>query len=151
MSEKGDKAKALFEQGYNCAQSVFGAFAEETGMDFDTAVKLASGFGGGLGRMREVCGAVSGMCMAASLLYGYSDPKATTEKRDTYQLIQDMAGEFKSENRSIICRQLLGLEAPEGTATPETRTPEYYKKRPCGELVKMCAEIMEKHINERTV
>lgn len=146
MSEKGDKAKQLFEQGYNCSQSVVGAFADEIGLDFETAVKIASGFGGGMGRMRETCGAVTGAFMVAGMLKGYTNPKAVGEKRDTYQLIQDLAQDFKDINGSIVCKVLLGLEKPEGTAVPELRTNEYYKKRPCPELVKISAEILEKRL-----
>ena len=135
MSEKAQRAKALFLEGYNCAQAVAGAFAPEMGLSVDAAARLASGFGGGMGRMREVCGAVSGMTLAASALRGYNDPKAGPEKTDTYAMIQELAGRFRAENGSIICRELLGLARPEGTPQAEARTPEYYKKRPCPELV----------------
>ena len=130
MSEKAQRAKALFLEGYNCAQAVAGAFAPEMGLSVDAAARLASGFGGGMGRMREVCGAVSGMTLAASALRGYNDPKAGPEKTDTYAMIQELAGRFRAENGSIICRELLGLARPEGTPQAEARTPEYYKKRP---------------------
>lgn len=109
MSEKAQRAKALFLEGYNCAQAVAGAFAPEMGLSVDAAARLASGFGGGMGRMREVCGAVSGMTLAASALRGYNDPKAGPEKTDTYAMIQELAGRFRAENGSIICRELLGL------------------------------------------
>ena len=95
--------------------------------------------------MREVCGAVSGMFMAANMIYGYSDPKAFEEKKQNYAVIQKLAEEFKKENGSIICRELLGLAKPEGTHIPEKRTEEYYKKRPCGELVKSAVEILERN------
>lgn len=130
MSEKAQRAKALFLEGYNCAQAVAGAFAPEMGLSVDAAARLASGFGGGMGRMREVCGAVSGMTLAASALRGYNDPKAGPEKTDTYAMIQELAGRFRAENGSIICRELLGLARPEGTPQAEARTPEYYKKAP---------------------
>ena len=94
MSEKAQRAKALFLEGYNCAQAVAGAFAPEMGLSVDAAARLASGFGGGMGRMREVCGAVSGMTLAASALRGYNDPKAGPEKTDTYAMIQELAGRF---------------------------------------------------------
>lgn len=97
MSEKGERAKALFEQGYNCAQAVFGAFCEETGYNFESAMLLASAFGGGMGRMREVCGAVSGMMLVTSLLYGYNKPKAITEKKELYQTVQTLANRFKEK------------------------------------------------------
>ena len=130
MSEKAQRAKALFLEGYNCAQAVAGAFAPEMGLSVDAAARPASGFGGGMGRMREVCGAVSGMTLAASALRGYNDPKAGPEKTDTYAMIQELAGRFRAENGSIICRELLGLARPEGTPQAEARTPEYYKSAP---------------------
>lgn len=149
MSERGDRAKAYFEQGYNCAQSVLLSFSDITGLDEKNSAMLSSGFGGGMGRMREVCGAVSGMFMAASLICGYSDPADFDGKKQTYAMIQQLAKYFKEQNGSILCRELLGLEKPEGTHIPEQRTAEYYKKRPCGELVKASAEILEEYIGER--
>ena len=140
MSEKAQRAKALFLEGYNCAQAVAGAFAPEMGLSVDAAARL--------GRMREVCGAVSGMTLAASALRGYNDPKAGPEKTDTYAMIQELAGRFRAENGSIICRELLGLARPEGTPQAEARTPEYYKKRPCPELVALAAQILEEWLAE---
>ena len=152
MSARGDKAKAYFTRGYNCSQSVLMAFSDITGLDENTSAKLASGFGGGMGRMREVCGAVSGMFMAASIVCGYNDPADIEGKKHTYQMIQTLAEKFKAQNKSIICKELLGLEKPEGTHIPELRTPEYYKKRPCGDLVKDAAEILEEYfISPRAV
>ncbi len=145
MSVRGDKAKAFFTQGYNCSQSVLMAFSDITGLDEKTSAMLSSGFGGGMGRMREVCGAVSGMFMAASLVSGYNDPADLEGKKRTYQMIQTLAEKFKSQNKSIICRELLGLDKPEETYIPEQRTPDYYKKRPCGDLVKDAAEILEEY------
>lgn len=145
MSIRGDKAKAYFTQGYNCAQSVLMAFSDITGLDEKTSAMLSSGFGGGMGRMREVCGAVSGMFMAASIVSGYDDPADFEGKKRTYEMIQTLAERFKAQNKSIICKELLGLEKPEGTHIPEKRTPEYYQKRPCGDLVKDAAEILEEY------
>ena len=105
--KKAERARRLFKEGYNCAQAVVGAFAGEMGMDFDTAIKLASSFGGGMGRMREVCGAVSGMFIVAGVLYGYSDPKDKEAKDKHYALIQELAEQFKNSNGSIICKNLL--------------------------------------------
>ena len=144
-----EKAKAYFEQGYNCAQAVTLAFADEMGMDTDTAAKMASSFGGGLGRLREVCGCVSGMALAAGALYGYSDPKAKEEKADHYALIQNLAKEFKEKNGSIICRELLAGINDDTNPVPEERTESYYKKRPCAELAYMAAEILEKEMERR--
>ena len=142
----GEKAKQLFMEGYNCSQAVLGAFCEECGMDFGTAMKLSSSFGGGMGRLREVCGAVSGMFMVAGLIYGYDDPKGQEEKTKHYERIQELAREFKEENGSIVCRELLGLTEKKSEPKPELRSAEYYKKRPCPEMVQMAAEIMEQYI-----
>lgn len=148
---KGDVAKKLFEQGYNCSQAVFGAFANDLGLDFNTAVRISSGFGGGMGRMREVCGAVSGMFMAYSFKNGYDDPKCVSEKRELYKNIQELSGEFKEQNGSIICRELLGLDIKGAdNYVPEKRTEQYYKKRPCKELVKIAADILEKHFENES-
>lgn len=147
MSARGDKAKQLFLSGYNCAQAVLMAFSDITGFDEKTSAMLASGFGGGMGRMREVCGTVSAMFMIVGTVNGYDDPKDNENKKRTYAMIQQLAGEFKEINGSIICKELLGLEKPEGTHIPEQRTAEYYKKRPCAELVKISAEITEKYLD----
>ncbi len=145
MSEKSDKAKALFKQGYNCSQAVLGVFCEELGLDFDTAMKLASSFGGGMGRMREVCGTVSGMFMAAGLAFASSSESAA-EKGAHYKRIQELAQNFKDKNGSIICRELLqGIEAS-SSPTPSERTETYYKKRPCVELVGDSVEIFEEYL-----
>lgn len=149
MSHK-EQAEALFKKGYNCAQAVFISFCEEMNIDEEAAAKLASSFGGGMGRMREVCGAVSGMFMAAGMLCGYSDPDAGAEKKEHYARIQELAARFKEENGSIICRELLGLGNKENAdPVPTPRTNEFYKKRPCGELVGTAAEILEKYIGKK--
>lgn len=148
---RGEKAKVLFEEGYNCSQAVVLSFSDILGIDEKTLSLLASGFGGGMGRMREVCGAVSGMFMAANLLNGYSSPTDNEKKKATYAMIQELAGQFKSENGSIICRELLGLKAPEGSHIPEKRTEEYYKKRPCGELCYIAADILDKYLKNNGI
>lgn len=150
-SEKGDRAYELFKEGYNCSQAVFGAFSEELGVDFDTAVKLASGFGGGIGRMREVCGTFTGLTMAASMIYGYNDPKDNATKAELYEKIRALGNKFREENGSIICRELLGLQQAEKSAVPEARTSEYYKKRPCAELCRYAAELLEEFIKDNPV
>ncbi len=142
----GKKAMALFKEGYNCSQAVMLAFADKYDIEESAAVKLASSFGGGMGRMREVCGAVSGMFMVAGLLYGYDDPKAREEKADHYARIQELAAEFTKLNGSIVCRELLGLSQKKDEPTPSERTDEYYKKRPCEQLVGIAAAIMEQYI-----
>ena len=148
MSKK-EIAMAYFKEGYNCAQAVFVVFAEDYGISREAALKLSSSFGGGFGRLREVCGAVSGMFMVAGILYGYDDPKAGSEKMDLYQMIQDVAHQFEEMNGSVVCRELLGLTVKEQDPKPEARTNEYYKKRPCVELVGVAAEIVEKYIAEK--
>lgn len=147
-SEYARKAGNNFRAGYNCAQSVFLAFQDLHGIDDTTAARLSSSFGGGMGRLREVCGAVSGMFMVAGVLYGYDDPQNYQEKSEHYERIQQLAKAYELENGSIICRELLGLNKKKDEPQPEKRTAEYYKKRPCEELVKMSAAIMEQYIQE---
>ena len=149
MSKHAQKAMALFKEGYNCSQAVIGAFCEELDLDFETAVKIASSFGGGMGRLREVCGAVSGMFMAAGMKYGYTDINDKQAKTEHYKLIQELAERFKRENGSMICRELLGLEKGPDQPAPEDRTEAYYKKRPCIELVGCAAKIMEEIIQSK--
>ena len=145
----GAKAQALFEQGYNCAQAVVLAFDDLTGLDNKTAAMLASSFGGGMGRLREVCGAASGMFAVAGLLKGYDDPKAKEEKAEHYALIQSLAGEFKKENGSFICRELLELPGA-SKPIPEERTAEYYRRRPCGEYVRCAVTILARALEAPT-
>lgn len=148
---KGDIAKKYFEQGYNCSQSVALAFADEVGMDGKLIARLTGGFGGGIGRMREVCGTVSGTVFVLSALYGYSDPTDADAKAQLYADVQKVAGEFKNKNGSVVCRDLLGL-TQDGfdNPQPEKRTDSYYKKRPCGDLVKMSADLLEKFIADNS-
>ncbi len=143
MSKHGDSAEQLFRDGYNCSQAVLLAFSDVTGLDDDTAAKLASSFGGGLGRMREVCGAVSGAAMVLGLVKGYSDSKDSNAKKEHYRLIQDFAARFKEKNGSIICRELLSGVKTTHDGVPEARTDAYYKKRPCPLLVRDAAEILD--------
>lgn len=145
---KGDIAYENFLKGYNCTQAVTVAFAKELGLSEDTAARLSCGFGGGMGRMREVCGTFSGVVMVLSWLYGYSDPKDVTSKKELYEKIRELAKRFREQNGSIICRELLGLEKAEQSAAPEPRTSEYYKKRPCPELCRSAANLLQKFIEE---
>ena len=149
MSEKSEKAKELFKQGYNCSQAVLGVFCEELGMDFDTAMKIACSFGGGMGRMREVCGTVSGMFMAAGLAFASANSSAA-EKGEHYKRIQELAKRFRDKNGSIICRELLEGVETSTTPTPSERTETYYKKRPCIELVGDSVEIFEEFLKENS-
>ncbi len=146
MNNARERAMELFKQGYNCSQSVFGAFCEECDMDFETALKLSSSFGGGMGRLREVCGAVSGMFMVAGMKYGYTDPRDYESKAEHYKRIQELAEQFKEKNGSIVCRELLGLSTQKESYMPEERTAEYYKKRPCAEIIGDAAEIIYEFI-----
>ena len=141
-----ERAVELFVEGYNCAQAVAAAFGDLTGLDEKTAAKMASCFGGGMGRMREVCGAVSGMLMVAGVLYGYDDPKATREKRELYAQVQAMAGQFREELGSIVCRDL--LKNPPSDPNPTPRTEQFYKDRPCARMVATAARIMDEFIEE---
>ena len=137
---KKEYAESLFKSGYNCSQSVAVAFAEEAGLDKEMVARLTIGFGGGVGRMREVCGAVSGMAFVISALYN-------EDKGRIYERVQEVANEFRKENGSVVCRELLGLSIKGADSpVPEPRTDAYYKKRPCVELVGMSADILEKYI-----
>ena len=144
-------AKAYFEQGYNCAQAVFLAFSDLTGLDQSTALKLSSSFGGGMGRLREVCGAVSGMFMAAGLLYGTEEGASQEAKAEHYARIRELAGRFKALHGSYICRELLEGVEKSSSPTPSERNELYYKKRPCELLVGDAAEILEKYLTEKGV
>ncbi|MBQ2645588.1 C_GCAxxG_C_C family protein [bacterium] len=147
MSEYSEKAKELFKSGYNCSQSVLGVFCEQYGLDFETAMKISSSFGGGMGRMREVCGTVSGMFMAAGLAFSNGNNSAS-DKGDLYKKIQELAKKFKEKNGSIICRELLAGVESSSSPIPSDRTEQYYKKRPCVELVGDAVEIFEDFIKE---
>ncbi len=146
LNSHSNQARAYFLEGYNCSQSVFLAFHEELGLDKEMAARLASSFGGGMGRLREVCGAVSGMFLAAGLLQGYSDPRDAEGKKAQYALVQELAEAFRNKNGSIVCRELLGLDHKSDAPTPQARTREYYAKRPCADLVADAARILEERL-----
>ena len=146
MGIYSEKAVENFKSGYNCAQSVFLAFAEEFGFDKETALKLSSSFGGGMGRLREVCGAVSSMFAIAGLKQGYTSNNDDEIKAKHYEFIQNLAEKFKLETGSIVCRELLGLDEGADSPIPAKRTPEYYAERPCEYFVKLAAEIVESEI-----
>ena len=143
---RADRAEELFRQGYNCGQSVFAAFADVLGLTVEEAAKIASPFGAGFGKLKEVCGAVSGMTLVTGYLRGYSDPADYESKKEVYALIQKMCAEFEERRGSIICRELLGLKKGEDTAEPAVRTEEYYRSRPCIGACRTAAEIVEKEI-----
>ncbi len=138
------KACNNFREGYNCAQSVLLAFADLVGLDDKTALKLSSSFGGGMGRLREVCGAVSAMFMIAGFLRGYTSPNNDIAKAEHYKLIQELAEEFKSKCGTIICREILGLEEGSDSYIPSERTEQYYEERPCENCIKIASEIIER-------
>ena len=140
------KAAELFLNGYNCAQAVAVAFCDVTGMDDSAAAKLASTFGGGMGRLREVCGAVSGMFMVLGCLYGYDTSDDDKKKMETYSRVQALAAQFREKNGSIICREI--LQNPPSDPHPSPRTAEYYAKRPCVRMVMTAAELMDAFIAE---
>ena len=141
-----EQAYENFKSGYNCCQSIAVAYADVLGLSPEMAARLSSGFGGGMGRLREACGAVSGMVFVASAVKGYSDPRDNAQKKELYALIQKLVEEFERENGSIVCRELLGLSVKKESPTPSERTESYYKKRPCPELVRMAAEILEREL-----
>lgn len=145
MTSRVERAVALFRSGCSCSQAVTAAYSDLFGLDEKTAMRVASGLGAGVGRLREVCGAVSGMAVLAGLKYGSEMPDAGA-KKETYAAVQAMAEAFRLKNGSIICRDLLGLARPENDPTPSTRTEAYYKKRPCVALVEDAAVIVEQYL-----
>lgn len=144
--DHGMKAAELFLSGYNCAQSVLVAFSDLTGLDADFSAKFSSSFGGGMGRMREVCGAVSGMLMVAGLLYGYDTPGDDKAKKAHYARVQYLAGRFRAEVGSIVCREI--LKNPPSDPNPSPRTAEYYAQRPCARMVLLAGQILDDYIKE---
>ena len=143
---KADRAEELFRMGYNCSQSVFAAFAEEIGMSVEEAAQYASPFGAGFGKLREVCGAVSGMTMLAGIKKGYGNPTDAESKKALYKMIQQMCAEFEAKQGSIICRDMLKLEKGDDLPEPAVRTEEYYKSRPCVQACRDAAEIAEHYL-----
>ena len=150
MKNHAELAREGFIKGYNCAQAVACAFCGELDMDEATVARMVSSFGGGLGKMREVCGAVSGAAFVLGALKGYSDPGATTEKSAHYARVQEFAARFKAEHETIICRELLKNLSQEKVNSPEPqpRTPEYYHTRPCVRFVETAASIVEDMLAE---
>lgn len=146
-----EAAMANFMKGYNCSQSIVLAFADMLDIDEKSLLKMSSSFGGGMGRLREVCGSVSGMFMVAGLLYGYDGPETGQVKADHYARIQELAHRFEEQHGSIVCRELLGLNVRHDVPVPEARTTEYYKKRPCPEIIGDAAEILDQFIKENEI
>lgn len=148
MQSRVEKAVQAFESGFGCAQSVFSIYADLFGIDRETALKLASPMGGGIGRMREVCGTVSAMALLAGLKEGHTEPEDEDGKERIYLLVRKMSDRFRQENGTIICRELLGIQEMEESARPDKRTEAYYASRPCSRLVASAAKIIEEVLLE---
>ena len=146
-----EKAMANFKKGYNCSQSIILAYQDMIPIDKSILSKMASSFGGGMGRLREVCGSVSGIFLIAGILYGYDEPETGQVKAEHYARIQELARRFEEKHGSIICREMLGLNVKHDVPVPEARTSEYYKKRPCAEIIGDAAEILEQYIKENPI
>lgn len=147
MKSRVDEAVQTFESGYNCAQAVFATYADLFGLSKETALKLSSPMGAGVGRMREVCGAVSGMALLSGLKEGNTDPDNEEAKEHIYGLVREMSDKFTAENGTLICKELLGKNR-EQSAKPEERTQDYYATRPCSRLIACAAKIVEEMLLE---
>lgn len=147
IEKRAQRAVELFKEGYNCSQAVFASCADIYGVeDEQLALRLSASFGGGMGRMRLVCGAASGMFMLAGLHNGSATPHDNNGKMANYAFVQQLAGEFKGKYGSLICAELLGLAPKPQDPKPEERTPQYYEKRPCVEMVAEAVRIYLKSI-----
>lgn len=147
--DHAEKARTLFLEGYNCSQAVVCAFEDLTGLDRRAAARLSSSFGGGMGRLREVCGVVSGALIVLGILCGYDDPKDQAAKTEHYKQVQEFARRFRERNGSIICRELLKNVQVTPGAVPEERTPAYYERRPCPRHAYEAAKILDDILEER--
>ena len=150
MSEnRAEKAKQLFFEGYNCTQAILCAFSDVTGYDMETSARLGSSFGGGLARLRQTCGAVSGAALVLGIVKGYDDPKDYEAKKQHYALVREFAGKFQEKNGSINCGELLKMASvnPQAGGHPEQRSEEYYRKRPCPELIYDAALILDEMLS----
>ena len=149
MSKQGDAAYAWFLKGYNCSQSVVAAFAPQLGLTEEMALRLSAGFGAGIGRMREVCGAFCGVVTVLSMVY--ADPTDPKDKSRIYALVQEAAEQYRTRNGggSIICREI--LKNPPSDPIPSPRTAEYYRTRPCARMVASAAGILDQYIREHPV
>lgn len=148
--ERVKKAVELFNSGYNCSQSVVTAFADLYGFSREQALRMSASFGGGIGRMRETCGAACGMFLLAGLDTSATDPDDRMGKSENYRIVQQLAERFKAETGSLVCAELLGLRKP---ATPdpvaEERTARYYQKRPCPHMVELGARLFAQYLEEK--
>ena len=145
---KADSAEELFRMGYNCSQSVYAAFAEDLGMSVEEAAKRASPFGAGFGKLREVCGAVSGMVLVLGDLCGYQDPTDAAGKQALYALVQRLCGSFEKSEGSLICRELLADQHPDTAPNPTPRTDDFYRQRPCARFVEDAARILDAYLEK---
>ena len=141
------KAVELFMQGYNCAQSVFCAFCDLTKLDFETSLKLSSSMGGGVGRLREICGALSGMLLVAGCLYGYTDVSTNDAKSEHYALVQQLAKSFEEKTGAITCRDILGIKGSSEPCSPP-RDASFYATRPCAKMVQISAQILDEYVSK---
>ena len=146
---RAEHAAKLFYDGYNCAQAVTIAFADVTGLTEEFSATMASSFGGGMGRMREVCGAVSGMLLVAGILYGYKGNEGDEVKKAHYARVQELAGKFRDQVGSIVCREI--LKNPPSDPAPTPRTEEYYAQRPCVRMVYLAASILDDYIQAHPI
>lgn len=151
MSSPIDKSVELFMAGYNCAQSIVGGFCDEVGLDFDTAIKISSSFGAGMGRLRETCGTVTGSFMILGLKYGYTDPKDIKSKTQHYKLIQLYAQKYKDIYGTINCFELLKRPKGADNPQPDKRDEQYYKIRPCVALVRGAAQLLDSFLKENPI
>ena len=150
MTDHKQSARDLFLKGYNCSQSVFCAFAPEYGIPFETALRLSASFGGGIGRMRETCGAFCGAAMILGLETGQTEPSDAQQKQTNYHTVQAAAAKFRQRNGSIKCADLLQLRSDAKiTDAPDPRTAEYYRQRPCLQMVETAVDIVEEYLKEK--
>lgn len=142
-----ETAESAFKEGYNCSQAIIKAYEDIIPEESrDTVLKMATSLGGGMGRLREVCGSVSASFLLIGLKNGYTDPDTSEKKKNLYSIIQAFAKEYEEKNGSIVCRELLGLKEKRDEPIPEKRSAEYYLKRPCMSLIGDSAEILEKYL-----
>jgi len=140
----------LFKEGYNCSQSVFCSYCEQFGIDFDTGLKLSSSFGGGIGRLRNVCGAISGLCMLIGLKQGYTSPDNDEIKEKHYAKVQELVKKFENKFGSVICKELLNFDEKNFSPKPTKRTNEFYQNRPCEKFIKYACELFEEETKNPT-
>lgn len=148
MGKRADRAYSLFMEGFTCSQAVFASFSDIFGIDEKTALRTAAGLGGGVGRMREVCGVVTSASLIIGLMYGATDGEDSASKAHTYEKVRGFAEKMREKEGTVICRELLGLEKAEDSFVPGERTKEYYESRPCPRLTREAAEILEEMIEE---